>query len=289
MRPKLRWLCGIALVALATPVAFADPPEPAAQPGAAAPAAPDGKIPCRWGSATACAPFACLPEDPDANPDLLGPDSKAYCGRCTQDVQCGGSRCNRAEGTCARFGPAPAPGPVWPHFSLVVADLSVNLADSTDPRPIIGVGYLFQGALGRARPVLRDQGGFLYPDLPWLYGTLGASAAFAGPAQNLFVDAGLTLYRPGLPLALTTISAGALYQRQGSAIWRLSREKNTDRLGPALTLGFLQDLYVRGAYVFRLDGLNDHGAWILSLVYMRDLADDLVPARFKKYLPASMQ
>jgi len=57
------------------------------------------------------------------------------------------------------------------------------------------------------------------------------------------------------------------------------------RLGPAATLGFLQNLYVRGAYVFPLSGPVDEGAVILSAVYMRDLAADLVPDRFRKYLP----
>jgi hypothetical protein len=33
----------------------------------------------------------------------------------------------------------------------------------------------------------------------------------------------------------------------------------------------------------------DHGALILSLVYMRDLAGDLVPDRFRKHLPEALR
>jgi hypothetical protein len=91
------------------------------------------------------------------------------------------------------------------------------------------------------------------------------------------------------PLALTTVSVGALYQRQGTAIWDFDTAKNRDRVGPGVTLGFLQNVYLRGAYVFGVAGPDDHGAAILSLVYMRDLFDDLASDRFRKYLPKAMQ
>jgi hypothetical protein len=182
------------------------------------------------------------------------------------------------------------PKPVWPRFNLVVADASVNLGDAGDPKPILAVGYLFQGALSKARPALRESGGYLTPDLPRFYANGGISAALAGPGQNVFVDAGVTYYRPGMPLSMTTVSFGLLYQRQGASVWNFGAEdENADRMGPAAMLGFLQNLYLRGAYVFPMRGTPDHGAVILSVVYMRDLTDDLVPDRFRKHLPKALQ
>ena len=243
---------------------------------------------CTYGTATPCAPWACIPAaGPTANRDMLE-DDKGFCGKCVKDPDCGGAKC-RKDGTCEKYDAPPVPGPIWPHFNLVVADVSLNVADAGDPKPILGVGYLFQGALREARPVVRETGGWIVPDLPSLYANVGFSAALAGPSQNLFVDAGLTYYRPGMPLAMTTVSVGALYQRLGTAIWDVSSDRNSDRLGPAATLGFLQNVYLRGAYVFALDGPVDHGAVILSLVYMRDLTDDLVPDRFRKYQPKALR
>jgi hypothetical protein len=51
----------------------------------------------------------------------------------------------------------------------------------------------------------------------------------------------------------------------------------------------MQNLYLRGAYVFGVAGPDHHGAVIVSLVYMRDLFDDLMSDRFRKYLPESMR
>jgi hypothetical protein len=53
--------------------------------------------------------------------------------------------------------------------------------------------------------------------------------------------------------------------------------------------GFLQNLYIRGAYVFAVAGPDKHGAVLMSLVYMRDLFGDLVSDRFTKYLPEALQ
>ncbi len=267
------WLPGLVLL-VAVSTARADEP----------------KGPCTYGTASPCAPFGCVPDPadgPDVDRDQLA-GLAGVCGKCAEDADCGGAKCN-PDGTCARYDAPPVPGPIRPRFHLVVADVSLNAADADPPKPIIGVGYLFQVALREAKPVVRDMGGWITPDLPSFYANAGLSAAFAGPAQNLFVDAGVTYYAPGMPLALTTLSAGLLYQRLGPSIWNVSSDSGSDRLGPAATLGFLQNLYVRAAYVFPLRGPVDHGAYILSLVYMRDLAGDLVPDRFRKHLPKALQ
>jgi hypothetical protein len=244
---------------------------------------------CLYGSTATCAPFACIPAaGPEVDRDAVGPNSPGFCGKCTEDADCGGAKCEVAEGTCSKYDAPPIPRPIRPHFNLVVADVSLNLADATSPKPIVAVGYMYQVALREAKPMVRSGGGWITPDLPTFYLNAGVSAAFAGATQNLFADAGLTYYSPGMPVALTTLSFGALYQRLGPSIWN-GASGNSDRLGPAATLGFLQNLYVRGAYVFAVHGPVDDGAFILSLVYMRDLADDLVPDRFKKYLPEAFR
>jgi hypothetical protein len=270
----------------------------AAPAGARADAPPAGAPECRYkGDRAACFPYGCVPVDasggPVSDPDLVKPKSPGRCGMCTNDDQCGGTRCRMegdAKGTCTAYDESPAPRPFRPAFGLLIADLSFNFADSTPTRPIVSVGFFGQLALGTARPAVRTDGkGFILPDPPRFYADLGASAAFAGPSQNLFVTAGLTYYVFNGPLALSTVSADALYQRQGTEIWQLDTTKNRDRLGPALTLGFMQNLYLRGAYVFGLVGPDHHGAVILSLLYMRDLFDELVSDRFRKYLPKALQ
>jgi hypothetical protein len=243
------------------------------------------------GDPSACEPYGCIPaEGPDVNRDRVLAGAEGFCGPCKEDSDCGGAMCRTADGVCARYDAAPVPRRIWPRFSLGVADVSANLADEGGTKPIVSVGYLFQGALRKATPVVRPEGGWITPDLPSWYANAGVSAAFAGPTQNLFVDVGVTYYHPGLPLGATTASVGLLVQRFGGSVWDVSDStENTDRLGPAATVGFLQNVYLRGAYVFPLRGAVDHGALILSLVYMRDLAGDLVPDRFRKHLPEALR
>jgi hypothetical protein len=194
------------------------------------------------------------------------------------------------QGTCKPYDDSPPVREFRPRFGLLVADLSFNFADSADPRPIFSAGYLGQVALGPVRAAARADGkGFIVPNTPRWYVEGGASAALAGPSQNLFVWAGFSRYIYDGPAALTTISGGVLYQRQGTAIWDPDTSKNRDRVGLGVAFGFLQNVYLRGAYVWGVAGPDHHGAVIVSLVYMRDLFDDLVSDRFRKYLPKAMQ
>lgn len=251
----------------------------------------DTRLPCKYdpNDTAACAPYACLTDVPPGTDELAIPvGSPGFCGKCQSDRGCGGAAC-KSTGLCAVFDPSPRPQPVWPHFHLLVTDVAVNLFDGPDPRPIVSVGYLFQGAFGETKPEQFDGHGFLTSDLPRYYGNLGAVVALAGPAQNIFVDGGLTRYAPAAPLAITTLSVGFEYQRQGSAIWRPTGTVNEDRLGPAVTVGFLQNVFLRGAYVFPLHGFNDRGALILGVSYMKDLLGDLVPDRLRKFLPAAIK
>ncbi len=250
------------------------------------------------GDRAKCFPYGCVPVSPAgeaiSDPDLVMPGAPGLCGPCTNNDQCGGAKCRgpgeASAGTCVPVDDSPAPRPFRPRFGLLVADLSFNVADSDDTRPIVSAGYLGQISLGAVRPAARPDGkGFIVPDTPRFYLEGGASAAFAGPSQNLFVWLGLTYYLFNGPVALTTVTVGGLYQRQGTAIWDLDTAKNRDRVGPGLALGFMQNLYLRGAYVFGVAGPDDHGAVIVSLLYMRDLFDDLVSDRFRKYLPKGMQ
>jgi hypothetical protein len=264
-------------------------------------AAPDtgGPVACVYkGDPQACFPYGCVPVDEAgkprslANPDLVPLDSAGRCGVCTIDDECGGAKCRKpgeaGAGTCAAYKDSPVPRPFRPRFGLMVGDLSFNFADSGDPKPILGVGFLGQISLESVRPAVRTDGpGFIVPDPPRWYGDLGATAAFSGPTQNLFVSLGVTYYLYAGPL--TTVSGGALYQRQGTAVWKPDTDENRDRLGPSVTLGFMQNLYLRGAYVFGLAGPDHHGAVLVSLIYMRDLFGDLVSDRFRKYLPKAMQ
>ena len=242
-----------------------------------------GRAACELRHAHVCAPYACVPTDPNADPDFV---KDGFCGKCTpgHDEQCGGSKCN-PDGTCSFWDAAPPPPTIWPHFNLFVGDVSLAIPKGHDVEPIVAVGYLCQGAFASVRPVKEVGGPYVIENLPWLYWNVGATAAFAGKSQNLFVDAGLTGYYPGFPLALTTISVGALYQRTGAAIWKKQTE---DRAGPALTLGFLQNLFVRFGWLM-VHGKGDNPAIVVSLLYMRDLAGDLVPDRFQKYLPEAFR
>jgi hypothetical protein len=295
MNGHARRLVAIALAAALAPVvtSAASTTAAAAEGGAAA---TTGACSYR-GDLDACFPYGCVAVDaagrPIAgDPDLIRKGTPGRCGPCTSDDQCGGARCRvsgQGAGTCAAHDDTPPPLPIRPKFSLLVADVSVNLADSADSRPIVSVGYLGQIALRSARPMVREGGGFITPDPPRFYADASLSAAFAGPAQNVFATAGVTYYLFSGPLALTTLAVGALYQRQGSEIWQLDAAKNRDRVGPAVTLGFLQNLYLRGAYVFGVAGPDHHGAVILSLIYMRDLASDLASSRFTKHLPKALR
>jgi hypothetical protein len=258
---------------------------------ARAQAEPGDKLSCKWNpdDTSQCAPLAC---NPPANVDenMVAPGATGFCGKCRTDRACGGARCNLATGRCSQYDSTPPPQPVWPHFHLLVTDATFNFLDADSPKPIVGAGYLFQGAFGKTNPQKFDGGGYFTPELPHTYWDVGASVAFAGPAQNLFANAGLTRYAPGAPLAITTLSLGLLFQRQGASIWKPANDTvNEDRLGPTASVGLLQNVFVRVSYVFPLRGPNDHGALLVGVTYLKDLLGDLVPDRFRKFLPAQLK
>lgn len=235
-----------------------------------------------------CAPLACNPPA-DLDENLVVAGTPGFCGKCTVDRACGGARCDRVTGRCSQYDRSPAPQPVWPRFHLMVTDATFNFLDVDSPKPIVGAGYLFQGAFGKTNPQKFDGGGYFTPGLPRTYWDAGGSVAFAGPAQNLFANAGVTRYVPGSPLAVTTLSIGLLYQRQGASIWKPGNDtENEDRLGPTGSVGLMQNVFVRVSYVFALRGPNDHGALLVGVTYMKDLLGDLVPDRFKKFLPSKL-
>lgn len=248
------------------------------------------------GDRAACFPYGCIPVDEHgdlaSNPDLVGIGTPGRCGPCTNSDQCGGSLCitsGEDAGKCQRYDGTPPPREVRPRFGLLVADLSLNVYDSAaDNRPIASVGYLGQIGLGKIRPAARPDGkGFLVANPPRWYLDFGGAAAFSGPTQNLFLSGGGTFYAFIGPI--TTLGGGALYQRQGTAIWRADTTKNRDLLGPSFTVGFMQNIYFRVAYLFGLDRPGKPDAVMVSLLYMRDLFDDLLSDRFRKYLPQAMR
>ncbi len=250
-------------------------------------AAPETRAQCAYkGDPKACAPYGCIPADPNADPDMI--QSRAgFCGACqpNRDDECSGGKC-RADGTCTQWDAAPAPPTVWPHFHLLVGDVSLGILSGKDVQPIFGVGYVFQGAFVSVAPVKRVDGPYLAENLPWLYWNAGITAAFAGASENVFADAGLTAYDPALPFLLTTVSLGGLYQRAGASIWNVvNTSENEDRAGPDLSLGFLENVFVRFAYLWPLRGSDGTQEAIVSILYMRDLASDLVPNRFHTFLP----
>jgi len=237
---------------------------------------------------SACAPYACNPDVPEGTPvNLVAAGTPGFCGKCGNDRFCGGAMC-RPDGRCSSYDASPAPRPVWPRFHLLVTNAAFNFLDATDPKPIVGVGYMFQGAFGKTDPQKFNQRGWYTPDVPRAYFNLAGSIAFAGPTQNLFAEAGFTLYVPAAPAAITALSLGAEFQRQGASVWRVADAvENGDRLGPSVSVGFLQNVFVRASYVFPLRGPNDHGALIVGVSYMKDLLGDLVPDRFQRFLPTA--
>lgn len=251
----------------------------------AVPALAEGTLglPCKFkiDVRESCGDYGCVVAG-TMDPDMIAPGTDGTCQLCNLDAECDGLKCDRKNGTCQEeIQPAIPPQPFRPSFHLAVADVTF---DSEEGEPIIGAGYVYQVALREAHPQPRPGGGWITSDLPSWYGNLGISAAFAGERQNLFADAGFAYYSPGMPLLVTTLGASALYQRQGDGVWDLGDdEENTDRLGPAFTVGFLQNAYLRLSYGFPLRG-PDSGAWLLSVIYMKDLVSDLVPDRFQKFI-----
>jgi hypothetical protein len=239
--------------------------------------------------------LVCLPQGLGSRPILMiRAGTPGTCGRCTdganeaeRDRLCGGLKC-LPSGVCQTAPTPSVPEAVWPRFHLFVTDLTFNAVDEAPFRPVLSTGYVFQGAFHKVRFEPDPQGGFVATALPRWYFDGGGLIALAGPAQNLFAQLGLTYYWPGGPVGITTVSAGALYQRQGSAIWKLGdTDQNIDRAGPVLTFGILQSLFVRASYVFAIRGPTDEGAFLISLTYMKSLVENLVPGQLIRFVPES--
>lgn len=247
-----------------------------------------GTLPCTYdpSSTASCRPYACVPP-PEMDENMIVAGTPGFCGKCTSDRMCGGAKCNTSTGLCARFEPSPRPEPVWPHFHLLVTNVTVNLADQGDAKPIVSAGYLFLGAFHKTHPQSFNGHGYLTTDLPRFYWSASGTVALAGPSQNAFVSAALTYYVPAAPIAITTLSLGAKYQRLGASVWKLGNSsENEDRLGPFASVGFLQNAFLDVGYVFPLRGPADHGAVLVGVSYMKDLLGNVLPDQFRKFLPA---
>lgn len=258
------------------------------------------RVPCSYQTNVkdTCGAMACRVEGVD-QPDTGAP---GFCGQCrfspdpsdargTQD--CGGSNC-RNNGSCASGIVVVPVESVRPRFHLLVVDASVGALDrdGANGKPLISAGYLLEWAFCKTKPQKLDDGGYVTYVLPEWFLHTGISAAFAGAAQNTFAELGATFYRPSLPLGMTTLTLGALYQRLGASIWNPSAtDENSDRLGPAVSVGFLYNLFFRVAFVLPLENgdPSDHHALLLSVLYMQDLIGDLVPDRFRNHLPEKIR
>lgn len=227
-----------------------------------------------------CGALGCVTDNPD---DFSG--APGHCAPCANDVHCDIGKCDQSSGTCvATYTPPTTPEPVWPHFNILTADVTFNLGGGGSNNPIVGAGYVFQGAMRSVTPTKMPDGHWHYADLPRWYWSLGGSFAMAGSQQNVFANGGVAWYQPANPFYLTTVEGGFLYQRQGSSVWSFENDtNNTDRIGPAITFGFLQNVFVRGAYEVSVRG-PDSGGWLLSIIYAKDLESDIVPDRFKRFL-----
>jgi hypothetical protein len=149
---------------------------------------------------------------------------------------------------------------------------------------------MFQGAFGKTHPMQLDDGGWVTNRLPRLYFALALTAAFTPDAQALGIDLGLALHATLIP-AVSSYSISVVYQRQGATIWDFQdTTENYDRVGPALTVGFCYNLYLRFGYLWHVRGNpTDEGSFLISVIYMRDLVNDLVPDKYRSFLPPSLK
>lgn len=241
------------------------------------------RVPCFVGCnvQATCAALSCQPASADSRKGDVG-----YCGACTDARSCGGRACEA--GRCSLWADPITPDPVYPLFYLLTLDATLNVLDAEPTRVLPGVGFVFQGAFSTVKPVALDSGGWLTTELPRWYFNLGGSVSLglSGTGQIL-ADAGLTRYLPWPALFLTSLSLGPVYQRRGDAAWKFGdTDSNVDRLGGGVTLGFLYNVFFRAAYLTRVRGeAPNSGSLIISLMYMHDLVDELVPDRFKKFIP----
>jgi hypothetical protein len=236
-----------------------------------------------------CAPIGCVVEGSGDFEPTVG--AEGLCGKCVTADDCGGNAC-RADGTCSFQEAAEDPVPVWPHFSLINTAIALDIVthDGVDVKPVVGTGYYFQGAFRSSNPV-KENGIWGYPDVPQLFWYTGLQVAFAGESQVGALDAGITYYKADLPLSITNLSIGALLDRRGASIWNIGNtSENGWRLGPAVRVGFLYNLFLRVGYVWPTAGeVAKDRALLVSIEYMQDLLNDVVPDRYRKYLPEKLK
>jgi len=245
------------------------------------------KTPCRYGCLNCCGNLGCVPEDTSINRDRIsakqhrGDSVKTYCGKCLRDADCGGTKCGR-DGLCASDSPPPVPRPFWPTFHLLTTEIAfakdTNIFAGFVLHPIIGAGYVFEGAFRKVAPLKRADGSYVATELPAWYWDAGGSLAFSTGSQNAFGQLGITYYHPAI--FISSYSLIGLYQRNGAALWKAS---SSNRTGAALSLCIMNNAYVKGGYLLSFDNKGKSGAYF-SLAYMKDLFSAL-PDRYRKYLP----
>lgn len=238
----------------------------------------------------ACGDLGCVVSASVSLPQRGDPGT---CGPCTQHAQCD-AECDLVTQRCRGRAPSPAPELVWPTFHLITVDVAMSVADQdgTQWKPIVGVGYTFEGAFSTTEPRQRSDQTWETAEVPRWYFRAGGALAFGGPGQNLFLELGPSYYWADGLLAISSIAATVLYQRQGQDIWELTDgTENFDRLGPSLALTFLYNLTVGSAVLLPLgdSAANDSTGVLVFLRYDRDVVSDLIPDRFRKYLSPDLQ
>jgi hypothetical protein len=213
-----------------------------------------------------------------------GKEVKSFCGKCFEDADCGGAKCEK--GLCEKYVDPIAPRPIRPVFHLVTTEIAfakdTNSFAGVALHPIVGAGYQFEGAFRRVNPVKRIDGSFIAANLPKWYWHAGGSIAFSGESQNLFAELGFTYYYPAW--AVSSYSLVGLFQRSGAALWKNSA---SDRAGGAVCLHFMQNVSFKAGYLWPTRQRGRQGMY-LSIEYMKDLLGDIVPDRYRKFLPAKL-
>jgi hypothetical protein len=199
-----------------------------------------------------------------------------------------------AKGTCSPIEhPQVRDESVWPTFFLFTtsATLPYSGNDDEDFKPALAAGLMFEAAFAKTSPKALPDDGWKTENLPSLYWHVGGSAAMAAGGQSLLGEAGLSWYEPDWPLALTNIGCTGLVQRQGTNVLDLGDSAAAfTRIGPAVRLGFLYNIFLRVGWVFHVQGdTGKDPAVLVSVEWAPDLIGDVVPDRYSKYLPKRMR
>jgi|GEM_PF-1837967 len=237
---------------------------------------------------TLCAPYGCVPTGTTADPRKGSPGK---CGLCKNDTHCGSAKCDTKTGECEaiHWKKPKIPEPFHPSFHLLTSSITLNLFDNEVPsgRFLFGVGYMFQRSFAQAQWLKLDGGGWWVRDIPKFYWELGASFSSSELSQNLFLRGGIS-YQLNTTF---TLGFSVLYQRQGSEFWSFdANAKNFNRLGPMVSLGIMNNLFIHASGVWSLkSGASPAPTLLITVEYMFNLINDLVPQRYQKYLPKQMR